>query len=93
MRHTLGMLLGLALALGQGAWAEEARGLLPQQAAQGAQLLEGLGTYHRPVSTSSKEAQAYFDQGLRLLYGFNHDEAFRSFAKATELDPSCAMCF
>src|SRR5690242_1570684 len=47
--------------------------------ARGAQLFPDLGTYHRPVRTSSQEAQAYFDQGLRLAYGFNHDEAARSF--------------
>lgn len=61
--------------------------------AKGARLFPDLGTLHYPVTTSSKEAQAYFDQGLRLAYGFNHDEAARSFAKAAELDPSCAMCY
>lgn len=55
--------------------------------------LSGLGTHTRPVTTRSVEAQAYFDQGLRLLYSFNHDEATRSFAKAAALDPKCAMCF
>jgi tetratricopeptide (TPR) repeat protein len=63
------------------------------QWAQGAQLLGGLGDYSRKISTSSPEAQAYFDQGLKLIYGFNHDEAVRSFAKAVELDASCAMCY
>lgn len=61
--------------------------------AEGAKLLDGLGTHHRPVTTRSKEAQAYFDQGLRLAYGFNHDEAARSFARAAQFDPTCAMCF
>jgi tetratricopeptide (TPR) repeat protein len=58
----------------------------------GARLFDGLGNYHRPVSTKSPEAQRYFDQGMRLLWGFNHDESTRSFARALELDPSCAMC-
>jgi tetratricopeptide (TPR) repeat protein len=58
----------------------------------GARLFDGLGNYHRPVSTKSPEAQRYFDQGMRLLWGFNHDESTRSFARAIELDPSCAMC-
>ena len=58
----------------------------------GARLFDGLGDYHRPVSTKSPEAQRYFDQGMRLLWGFNHDESTRSFARALELDPSCAMC-
>ena len=55
--------------------------------------IDDLGMYHRRVTTSSPEAQSYFDQGLRLLYGFNHDEAARSFAKAASLDPTCALCF
>jgi tetratricopeptide (TPR) repeat protein len=59
---------------------------------QGAQIFPGLGTHHRPV-TASEAAQVYFDQGLRLTYGFNHDEAARSFARAAEIDPTCAMCF
>ena len=43
------------------------------------------------VTTSSAEAQRWFDQGIQLLYGYNHDEAIRSFEKAAEIDPSCAM--
>lgn len=65
---------------------------LPQWA-DGAQLFGGLGDFHRAVTTSSDQAQAYFDQGMRLLWAFNHDEASRSFARATQLDPNCAMCF
>ena len=61
--------------------------------ARGALLFEGLGNVHRPITTSSAEAQNYFDQGLALMWGFNHDEATRSFAKAAELDPNCAACF
>ena len=65
---------------------------LPQWA-DGAQLFEGLGDFHRTVSTQSAEAQAYFDQGMRFLWAFNHDEATRSFAKAALLDTRCAMCY
>jgi tetratricopeptide (TPR) repeat protein len=61
--------------------------------AQGAQLLDNLGDYSRTITTSSPDAQAYFNQGLRLIYAFNHDEAVRAFAKAIELDPACAMCY
>ncbi|MBK0401283.1 tetratricopeptide repeat protein [Limibaculum sp. M0105] len=50
-----------------------------------------LGSYGRKVSTSSPEAQLWFDRGLNWLYGFNHGEAIRCFAKATEHDPECAM--
>src|SRR5690349_7914578 len=61
--------------------------------AEGAVLLGDLGEHRRTITTSSTEAQAYFDQGLALGYGFNHDEAARSFAHAAALDPKCAMCF
>lgn len=54
-------------------------------------LFEGLGDLHHPVTTESKQAQRYFDQGLRLVFGFNHKEAIRSFRSAAHLDPSCAM--
>ncbi|MFC6486398.1 tetratricopeptide repeat protein [Nitratireductor sp. GCM10026969] len=56
-------------------------------------LYEGLGTMAMPVTTKNEEAQAYFDQGLRLAWGFNHAEARRSFQEAQRLDPECAMCF
>jgi tetratricopeptide (TPR) repeat protein len=54
-------------------------------------LLEGLGDLHHPVTTRSKLAQRYFDQGIRLVFGFNHKEAIRSFRSAAHLDPQCAM--
>jgi hypothetical protein len=56
-------------------------------------LWDGLGSITYKISSSSAEAQAYFDQGLRLAYAFNHGEAQRAFRKAQKLDPSCAMCF
>ena len=61
--------------------------------AKGAQLFDGLGTFHRKITTRSPVAQKYFDQGMRLLWAFNHDEATRSFAKAAKIDPSCASCY
>lgn len=61
--------------------------------AVGAQLFDGLGDFHRKVSTSSVQAQQYFDQGMRYLWAFNHDESTRSFAKAAQLDPGCALCY
>lgn len=65
----------------------------PQLAMVGAHLLEGLGDYRFPVTSQHPEVQRWFDQGLMLTYGFNHDAAERSFLKATELDPDCAMCW
>lgn len=54
-------------------------------------LFDNLGTLHHPI-TASPEAQRYFDQGLRLMYGFNHEEAINSFRQGLRLDPRCAMC-
>ncbi len=56
-----------------------------------AMLLPGMGDHHHPIATSSPEAQQFFDQGLVLLYGFNHDEAIRSFERAAALDPKAPM--
>ncbi len=54
-------------------------------------LFEDLGTYHRPITTKSELAQRYFNQGFRLVYGFNHNEAIRAFKEVIRLDPNCAM--
>src|SRR5690348_4910626 len=56
-----------------------------------AQLMEGVGNVYHPVSTSSSDAQKFFNQGLAYCYAFNHAEAVRSFQRAYELDPGCAM--
>jgi tetratricopeptide (TPR) repeat protein len=56
-------------------------------------LLPGLGAHHHPVSTANAEAQRFFDQGLVLVYAFNHEEAARSFRRAAELDPQSAMAY
>jgi tetratricopeptide (TPR) repeat protein len=56
-------------------------------------LMTGLGDLHHPVSTSNEQAQQFFDQGMRLIYAFNHDEAARSFKQAADLDPKLAMAY
>jgi tetratricopeptide (TPR) repeat protein len=56
-----------------------------------ASLIPNLGKHHHPVSTRNREAQRFFNQGLTLVYAFNHDEAARSFRRAAELDPNLAM--
>ena len=56
-------------------------------------LMSGLGSLHHPTSTKSPEAQRFFDQGFRMIYGFNHEEAVRSFKRAAELDPQMAMAW
>jgi tetratricopeptide (TPR) repeat protein len=54
-------------------------------------LRPGLGSYHFEITTTSPEAQKFFDQGLTLVYGFNHGGAMRMFRRAAELDPSAPM--
>ncbi len=58
-----------------------------------ATLMTGLGDLHHSVSTKNPQAQQFFDQGLRLIYAFNHDEAARSFQRAADLDPKLAMAY
>ena len=55
--------------------------------------LSGLGTLHVPVATPIPRAQRFFDQGMRLLYAFNHTEAIRAFREAARLDPGFAMAY
>ena len=56
-------------------------------------LWDGIGSIAYKTTTASDRAQAYFNQGLRLAYAFNHGEAQRAFRMAQKLDPDCAMCF
>src|ERR1700730_886096 len=56
-------------------------------------LMPGLGEVHHPVSTKNRQAQQFFDQGLKLIFGFNHDEARLSFQRAAALDPKLAMAW
>ncbi|MGD0365719.1 MAG: hypothetical protein ABSC93_32955, partial [Bryobacteraceae bacterium] len=56
-------------------------------------VVTGLGDLHHPVSTHNPQAQQFFDQGLRFIYAFNHDEAARSFQHAADLDPKLAMAY
>ena len=56
-------------------------------------LYDDLGDHAYQVTVRVPEAQAYFNQGLRLYYAFNHQEGIRAFRAAQELDPTCAMCW
>jgi tetratricopeptide (TPR) repeat protein len=64
---------------------------LPQSSS--AVLMTGLGQHHHTISTKNPEAQRFFDQGLTLVFAFNHEEAARAFRRASELDPQAAMAF
>ncbi|MGP0073650.1 MAG: hypothetical protein ACLPWF_17175 [Bryobacteraceae bacterium] len=90
LKNVTGWLLALSFAaLAQ----QHDHGAASPQDTGPAPLLNGLGHLHHPISTSNPLAQRYFDQGLTLVYGFNHDEAARSFAYAAKLDPNCAMAY
>ncbi|QDU89541.1 Tetratricopeptide repeat protein [Pirellulimonas nuda] len=65
----------------------------PEGKTPGVCFYPGLDRYTRRVTTRSAEAQRWFDQGIQLLYGFNHDEAIRSFEQASRIDPACAMAW
>jgi tetratricopeptide (TPR) repeat protein len=65
----------------------------PSPSGEIAPRLQNLGTYTFKVSTKSKRAQLFVNQGLNLAYGFNHAEAGRAFREAARLDPSCAMAY
>jgi tetratricopeptide (TPR) repeat protein len=65
----------------------------PESAGPKAPLYDNLGSYHQEITTTSPEAQRYFDQGMTLSYAFNHAEAIRSFRQAAAIDPDCAMCY
>lgn len=84
MNFTLWIIVAAGMAWGQHNHGKQAAG-------KPVDLLTGLGKHSHPIATSSPEAQRFFDQGLALLYGFNHDEAARMFSRAAELDPASPM--
>jgi tetratricopeptide (TPR) repeat protein len=88
MRYFAGVLV---LALSSVAFAQ--MGGMKMSGPPPVRLEKGLGPVHHKVTTSNREAQAFFDQGLAYIYAFNHDEAVRSFQKASELDPKMAMAY
>ncbi|MCZ6821549.1 MAG: hypothetical protein O7F10_01200, partial [Deltaproteobacteria bacterium] len=59
----------------------------PEPEAPKAVLVPGTGDYSRPISTDSAQAQQFFDQGLRLVYGYYFPEAAASFLEALRHDP------
>ena len=83
----------LALVLSGVAFAQQHHAAPAPAKPKTATLMTGLGDLHHPVSTKNPQAQQFFDQGLRLIYAFNHDEAAHSFQRAAELDPKLAMAY
>src|SRR4249919_2696085 len=88
MRCRISVLLVLCLCLPSLAQDHSAHGQ-----AKPAAFMSGVGNNHHPVSTRNPDAQKFFDQGLCLIYDFNHDEAARSFQRAADLDPKLAMAY
>jgi tetratricopeptide (TPR) repeat protein len=78
----------LAFLIVLGAWASSV-----DAASQKLPKIDGIDLHHRAVTTSSKEAQKRFDEGLLLCYAFQHEEAYRRFERAAEIDPECAMAY
>lgn len=71
--------------------AHDAHPSTPAAPAPRTALLGNLGSYHRAIKSSNADAQKFFDEGLTLLYGFNHEESFKSFALAASKDPASPM--
>lgn len=97
MRNVLLLLISAAILVG-GVYIHRSDGStdplpVPDLGPVGATLLDGLGDHTMPVTSDHPDVQQWFDQGVMLTYGFNHEAAERSFLKAAELDPSCAMCW
>jgi tetratricopeptide (TPR) repeat protein len=88
----MGSVLLAVLCCAMAAVAQE-HGAHAAPASKPATLMTGLGNLHHPVSTKNPQAQQFFDQGLRLIYAFNHDEAQRSFQRAADLDPKLAIAY
>jgi len=81
----------IVLLLAAGSYAQAQHHHHEHQPSKPTELLEGLGNHVHPIATDSALAQKFFDQGLALIFGFNHDEAARLFARASELEPKSPM--
>ena len=90
MKVVIRVLIALALC---GTIIAQQHSMHSQPTAKKATLMAGFGDLHHPVSTGNPEAQKFFDQGMRLIYAFNHEEAAGSFERAAELDPKMAMAY
>ena len=95
MRATILALVAILCCAACGATPEKpaapAAATAPPQAPQVPPLIPGMGNHRHPIVTASSEAQLYFDQGFNFVFGFNHEEAVRSFRRAAELDPNAPM--
>jgi tetratricopeptide (TPR) repeat protein len=92
MRRWILLALASAALSAPAASAQQETHTVRPQAASTVPLFDNLGSYHMAITMRVPAAQRYFDQGMRLVYGFNHGEAIRAFDEAARLDPDCAIC-
>jgi len=93
-RHTVILAAaGLCLVFSVSARAQQTRSLAERYTAPIQIFKVGLGTFTKPMSSTNKEAQAFFDQGFQMMYSFAKPEAVRSFREAWKRDPECAICY
>lgn len=90
MPRLAALALSAALAVGLGSCRQ---GPGDEASLEPPRLFEGLGDVRQPISTEIPGARQYFEQGLALTYGFNHEAAIDSFREAARLDPRCAICW
>ena len=93
-RHTVILAAtGLCLVVSVAAHAQQPRSLYDRYTEPIQIFTVGLGTFTKPMSSTNKEAQAFFDQGFQMMYSFAKPEAVRSFREAWKRDPECAICY
>ena len=93
-RHTVILAAtGLCLVFSVTARAQQTRSLAERYTEPIQIFKVGLGTFTKPMSSTNKEAQAFFDQGFQMMYSFAKPEAVRSFREAWKRDPECAICY
>lgn len=93
--HLVASVVTAALAIGAAAAAQAPapRSVYDRYTEPIAIFKTGLGVFTKPMSSTNKEAQAYFDQGFQMMYSFAKPEAVRSFREAWKRDPDCAICY
>ncbi len=93
MKRSVSVLIFVLILVPAAAMAQHQHGTPPPPSSGPPPLYPDLGSWTHKVTTSVSKAQHYFDQGLRLTYAFNHDEAIRAYREAARLDPKCAMAW
>ena len=91
--HAVLAIAGACLVLSAAVVAQQPRSLYERYTEPIQIYKTGLGTFTRPISSTNKEAQAFFDQGFQMMYAFAKPEAVRSFREAWKRDPDCAICY